>query len=76
MSTVNNPELFINLGSANPIPIAKMKILSVESLEASGAQFQDIWSKAKKSIATGGTLCVHIANITVFYNITYLYISL
>ena len=42
MSTVNNPELFINLGSANPIPIARMKILSVESLEALVAQFQDI----------------------------------
>ena len=37
------------------------------SLEASVAQFQGNWYKARKGIATGGTLCVHIANISVFY---------
>ena len=37
------------------------------SLDASVAKFGGFWYKAKDGVATGGKLCVYIANITVFY---------
>ena len=36
-------------------------------MDASVAKFGGFWYKAKDGVATGGKLCVYIANITVFY---------
>ena len=37
------------------------------SLSASVAKYEEYWYKQKHGIPTGGSLCVQLANITVFY---------
>ena len=37
------------------------------SLKASVAKYEDSWYKQKNGVPTGGSLCVQLANITVFY---------
>ena len=37
------------------------------SLKASVAKYKESWFKQKHGIPTGGSLCVQLANITVFY---------
>ena len=37
------------------------------SLKASVAKYEDAWYKQKNGVPTGGSLCVQLANITVYY---------
>jgi len=37
------------------------------SLDSSVARFGGVWFRAKDGVATGGKLCVYLANITVYY---------
>ena len=37
------------------------------SLRASVAKYEDSWYSQKNGVPTGGSLCVQLANITVFY---------
>ena len=37
------------------------------SLKASVARYENTWYKQKNGVPTGGSLCVQLANITVYY---------